>query len=181
MRSRMRLAERTGLSVAELGTLLQQAQAEAPRAQAAQARAPQVKARRAPSLPRQLLRMALQQPSLARGVAMEGLDDASPDARTLLALLALLNRDPNISSPPAILEAFRGAPEERLLSEAMGETWAWEGEFDLAQEFQGALEQLRSSARQKRIDSLLALAKTQALSPEQKQALTRELASGRPS
>jgi DNA primase len=182
MMIRKRLAELTGLSVAELGALLPQA--EAPRGQArqagaTQARSSQNKARRAPSLPRQLLRMALQQPSLARGVAMEGLDDASPDARTLLALLALLNRDPNISTPPAILKSFRGAPEETLLSEAMGETWAWEGEFDLAQEFQGALEQLRSSARQKRIDSLLALAKTQSLSPEQKQALTRELASGR--
>ena len=181
MMIRKRLAELTGLSVAELGTLLPQPQAprEASQARAAQARSPQIKARRAPSLPRQLLRMVLQQPDLARGVAIEGLDDASQDARTLLALLALLNRDPNINTPPAILEAFRGAPEESVLSEAMGETWAWEGEFDLAQEFQGALEQLCSSARQKRIDSLLALAKTQALSPEQKQALTRELASGR--
>jgi len=178
MMIRKRLAELTGLSVAELGTLLPQP--EAPR-QAAQFRAPQVKARRAPSLPRQLLRMVLQQPDLARGVAIEGLDDTSQDARTLLALLALLNRDPNISTPPAVLEAFRGAPEENLISEAIGETWAWEGEFDLAQEFEGALEQLRSSARQKRIDSLLALAKTQALSPEQKQALTRELSSGRSS
>jgi len=182
MMIRKRLAELTGLSVAELGTLLPQPQAprsEASQARAAQARSPQTKARRAPSLPRQLLRMVLQQPSLARGVEIEGLDDSSQDARTLLALLALLNRDPNIGSTPAILEAFRGAPEESLLSDAIGEIWAWEGEFDLAQEFQGALEQLRSSARQKRIDSLLALAKTQALSPEQKQALTRELSSGR--
>lgn len=182
MMIRKRLAELTGLSVAELGSLLPQPdtpRAPASRGGAGQPRSPQIKARRAPSLPRQLLRMALQQPSLARGVEMEGLDDASPDARTLLALLALLNRDPNISSPPAILEAFRGAPEESLLSEAIGETWAWEGEFDLAQEFLGALEQLRSSARQKRIDSLLALAKTQTLSPEQKLALTRELAGGR--
>jgi len=130
-------------------------------------------------LPRQLLRMVLQQPDLARGIQIEGLDDASHDERTLLAVLALLNRDPNINTPPAILEAFRGAPEDAVLSEAIGETWAWDGEFDLAQEFQGALEQLRSSARQKRIDSLLALAKTQTLSPEQKQALTRELATGR--
>ena len=178
MMIRKRLAELTGLSVAELGTLLPQPEVLRP---TSQARTPQIKARRAPSLPRQLLRMVLQQPDLARGLAIEGLDDSSQDARTLLALLALLNRDPNISSPPAVLEAFRGTPEENLLSEAIGETWAWEGEFDLAQEFQGALEQLRSSARQKRIDSLLALAKTQALSPEQKQDLTRELSAGRAS
>lgn len=170
---RKRLAELTGLSTAELDTLLPRAQA-APRAQA-----PHVKPRRAPSLPRQLLRMVLQQPDLARGVAIEGLDDESLDVRTLRALLALLNRDPHITNHPAILEAFRGAPEETVLSEVAGETLAWEGEFDVVQEFQGALEQLRSSARQKRIDGLLALAKTQPLSAEQKQALTRELSAGR--
>ena len=178
MMIRKRLAELTGLSTAELTTLLPNA---APaRAQAAQFK-PVVKARRAPSLPRQLLRMVLQQPSLASGVQIEGVDDSSLDARSLLAVLALLQRAPHINSTPALLEAFRGMPEEAALSEAIGETWAWEGEFDLAQEFQGALEQLCSSARQKRIDGLLTLAKTQALSPEQKQALTRELAAGRAS
>ena len=123
--------------------------------------------------------MVLQQPSLASGALIEGVDDSSLDARILLAVLALLQRAPHINSTPALLEAFRGTPEEATLSEAIGETWAWEGEFDLAQEFQGALEQLCSSARQKRIDGLLALAKTQTLSPEQKQTLTRELAAGR--
>ena len=178
MMIRKRLAELTGLSTAELTTLLPNA---APaRTQATQFK-PAVKARRAPSLPRQLLRMVLQQPSLASGVQIEGVDDSSLDARSLLAVLALLQRAPHINSTPALLEAFRGTPEEAALSEAIGETWAWEGEFDLAQEFQGALERLCSSARQKRIDSLLTLAKTQALSPEQKQALTRELAAGRAS
>ncbi len=176
MMIRKRLAELTGLSTAELTTLLPNA---APaRTQTATFR-PAVKARRAPSLPRQLLRMVLQQPSLASGALIEGVDDSSLDARILLAVLALLQRAPHINSTPALLEAFRGTPEEATLSEAIGETWAWEGEFDLAQEFQGALEQLCSSARQKRIDGLLALAKTQTLSPEQKQTLTRELAAGR--
>ncbi len=171
---RKRLAELTSLSVSELETLL-------PRAIAPRAHAPAAKPRRGPSLPRQLLRMVLQQPDLARGVAIEGLDDESLDVRTLRALLALLNRDPHITNHPAILEAFRGAPEETVLSEVAGETMSWDGDFDVAQEFQGALEQLRSSARQKRIDSLLALAKTQPLSAEQKQTLTRELAAGRAS
>ena len=179
MMLRKRLAELTGLSTAELTTLLPNTASQ--RTQASRFKPHAMKARRAPSLPRQLLRMVLQQPSLACGVQIEGVDDTSLDARTLLAVLALLNRAPHISSTPALLEAFRGTPEEHALSEAIGETWAWEGEFDLAQEFQGALEQLGSSARQKRIDSLLALAKTQTLSLEQKQALTRELAAGRAS
>ena len=178
MMIRKRLAELTGLSTAELTTLLPNAE---PFRRSVQFKPQAVKARRAPSLPRQLLRMVLQQPSLACGVEIEGLDDTSLDARSLLAVLALLNGTPQIRSTPALLEAFRGAPEEQALSEALGETWAWEGEFDLAQEFQGALEQLCSSARQKRIDSLLALAKTQTLSVEQKQALTSELAAGRTS
>ena len=176
MMIRKRLAELTGLSTAELTTLLPNA---APTRAQATAFRPAVKARRAPSLPRQLLRMVLQQPSLASGAQIEGVDDSSLDARSLLAVLALLQRAPHINSTPALLEAFRGTREEAALSEAIGETWAWEGEFDLAQEFQGALEQLCSSARQKRIDGLLALAKTQTLSPEQKQTLTRELAAGR--
>ena len=179
---RKRLAELTGLSTAELITLLPNPLLPRTQgAQSSQTKSQQSKARRAPSLPRQLLRMVLQQPNLARDVRIEGLEDASLDVRTLLAVLALVNRDPNINTTPAILEAFRGAPEESILSEAVGETWNWEGEFDLAQEFQGALEQLRSSARQKRIDSLLLLAKSQSLSSEQKQALTRELAAGRAS
>ncbi len=170
---RKRLAELTGLSTAELESLLPRTQT------ASRAPAAHPKPRRAPSLPRQLLRMVLQQPDLARGVAIEGLEDESLDVRTLRALLALLNRDPHISNHPAILEAFRGAPEEAVLSEVAAETLTWDGDFDVAQEFQGALEQLRSSARQKRIESLLALAKTQPLSAEQKQALTRELSAGR--
>ncbi len=184
MMIRKRLAELTGLSTAELTSLMPNPAVSRPQesqSRPSQNRSPQVKARRAPSLPRQLLRMVLQQPDLARGIQIEGLDDGGSDERMLLAVLALLNRDPHITTPPAILEAFRGAPEEAVLSESIGETWAWDGEFDLAQEFQGALEQLRSSARQKRIDSLLALAKTQTLSPEQKQALTRELSTGRAS
>ena len=176
---RKRLAELTGLSTAELTSLLPHPERQP--AQTSKFKPAAVKARRAPSLPRQLLRMLLQQPNLGIGIELEGLDDSSADARILLTVLAVLNRAPQISSTPALLEAFRGSPEEQALSEAIGETWAWEGEFDLAQEFQGALEQLGSSARQKRINQLLALAKTQALSPEQKQALTRELSAGRPS
>lgn len=176
MMVRKRLAELTGLSTAELTTLLPNTPPT--RAQASSFK-PTVKARRAPSLVRQLLRMVLQQPSLASGVQIEGLEDTSLDARTLMAVLRLLQSAPHITSTPALLEAFRGSPEAAALSEVIGETWAWEGEFDLAQEFQGALAQLCSSARQKRIDGLLALAKTQTLSPEQKQALTRELAAGR--
>ena len=79
----------------------------------------------------------------------------------------MIQQQPQIGTYAAILEALRGAPEEALLAEVAGEALAWDEAFDVAQEFNGAVAQLRAQARQKRIDSLLALAKTQALSPEQ--------------
>ncbi|MBI5751394.1 MAG: DNA primase [Hydrogenophilales bacterium] len=173
MMLRKRLAELTGLSAAELTSLLPQTSAAVP------TRAPKVKSRRAPSLARQLLRMVLLRPDLAREAAMEPLDEENAEVHALRGVLDLIRRQPQIDTHAAILEALRGAPEEALLAEVAGEALAWDEAFDVAQEFNGALEQLRAQARQKRIDSLLALAKTQALSPEQKQALTRELAGGR--
>ncbi len=172
MMLRKRLAELTGLSAAELTSLLPQASAVRPRA-------PKVKPRRAPSLARQLLRMVLLRPDLAREAAMEPLDEENAEAHALRGVLDLIRHQPQIVTHAAILEALRGAPEEALLAEVAGEALAWDEAFDVAQEFNGAVAQLRAQARQKRIDSLLALAKTQALSPEQKLALTRELAGGR--
>ena len=171
---RKRLAELTGLSAAELTSLL-------PQASAAPTRAPKVKARRAPSLSRQLLRMVLLRPDLARAAAMEPLDEQNVEAQALRDVLNLIAQQAHINTHAAILEALRGEPVETLLAEVAGEALAWDEAFDVAQEFNGALAQVRAQARQKRIDHLLGLAKTQALSPEQKQALTLELAGGRAS
>jgi len=172
MMLRKRLAELTGLSAAELTSLL-------PQASSPPTRAPKIKARRAPSLARQLLRMVLLRPDLAREAAMAPLDEENAEAHALRSVLQLIQQQPQIATHAAILEALRGAAEETLLAEVAGEALAWDEAFDVAQEFHGAVAQLSAQARQKRIDSLLALAKTQALSPEQKQALTRELAGGR--
>ena len=144
-------------------------------------RAPKVKARRAPSLSRQLLRMVLLRPDLAREAAMEPLDEQNAEAQALRDVLNLIEQQPQMNTHAAILEALRGAPVETLLAEVAGEALAWDEAFDVPQEFNGALAQVRAQARQKRIDHLLGLAKTQALSPEQKQALTFELAGGRAS
>ena len=174
MMLRKRLAELTGLSAAELTSLL-------PQPSAAPTRAPKVKARRAPSLSRQLLRMVLLRPDLAREAAMEPLDEQNAEAQALRDVLNLIEQQPQVNTHAAILEALRGAPVETLLAEVAGEALAWDEAFDVPQEFNGALAQVRAQARQKRIDHLLGLAKTQALSPEQKQALTLELAGGRAS
>lgn len=168
---RKQLAELSGVSTAELHTL-------APRVAPPALRAAAPKARRAPSLSRTFLRLVLHQPDLARGLAVDTGDADSADGRSLRALLALLEQQPHIHSYAAIVEAFRGAPEAAVLAEIANETWTDDAEFDVAQEFAGALAQLQAAARQKRIDELLDLAKHQPLSAEQKQSLARELAAG---
>ena len=48
----------------------------------------------------------------------------------------------------------------------------------MAEEFAGALEQLKKSGSKRRIESLLALSSVQGLSPEEKQELQRLLLGG---
>jgi DNA primase len=171
---RKRLAELTGLSAPELETL-------APRPVAAPAERPRARARRGPSLGRTLLRIALHRPQLVQALDVSVLPDDGAEIRALRAVVELVNAHPQIESQGALLEAFRGTAEDALLAEVAGETFEWNDDFDAASEFQGALEQLRTQARQKRIERLLELARTQALSAEQKQELARELASPRAS
>lgn len=169
---RKQLAELCGVSAAELNTL-------APLSPPMRPRAVPAKVRRPPSLSRKLLHLILQQPELARQLAYEDWDENSEEDESLRALLALLQAQPHITSYAAIVEAFRGTPQAALLAEIANEAWMGDAEFDVEQEFSGAVAQLHAAARQKRIDRLLALAKTQELSPEQKQALVREFEAGR--
>ncbi len=169
---RKQLAELSGISAAELNTL-------APPSRPAQQRSVPAKARRPPSLSRKLLHLILQQPELAKQLAYEDWDEQSEDDASLRALLALLQAQPHITSYAAIVEAFRGTPQAAVLADIANEAWTGDAEFDVEQEFSGALAQLHAAARQRRIEHLLALAKTQELSPEQKQALVREFEAGR--
>lgn len=169
---RKQLAELSGVSVAELNSLV-------PRAPSAKPQAGPIKPRRQPSLARKLLRMVLQQPELGRTLDYGPGSTNDFDERSLQALLALLREQPHITSYAAIVEAFRGSEEAPVLADIANETWMADADFDVAQEFAGALAQLEAAARQKRIDSLLALARTQPLDAEQKQTLARELAAGR--
>lgn len=132
--------------------------------------------RKPPSLARKLLQLLLVQPELGANFDMSLLGDGSEELKTLSALLGLVagsNSRPTTTA--AVLERFHGTPHGALLSEVSGEILQWHEEFEVAEEFAGALEQLKKSGRQRRIESLLALSRVQGLTLEEKQELQRLL------
>ena len=169
-----RLAELTGLTAGEVDSLVPQVAPQSPSR-------PKARPRKAPSRDRQLLRMLIANPGLGRGVTWEADSGEGNEGRAVAAVLAYIAGNPHVDKGAMLLEAFRGSSESSLLEEAAAEVLEWDEGFDLAQEFAGALAQLREAARKKRIDSLLALDRSQGLTAEQKQLLVRELAANRPS
>jgi DNA primase len=170
-----RLAELSGLTPTQVDTLVPKVQPAGDGR--AKARAP----RKAPSLGRRLLQMLVVRPDLGRRVEWEPTADDSVELRTFASVLAFLAVSPHIANGAALLEAFRGRPEESLLMDISAEVVDWDEGLDLAQEFEGALAQLTEAARQKRIAKLLALDRTQGLTAEQKRLLVQELAGSRAS
>jgi DNA primase len=135
--------------------------------------------RKPPSLARKLLQLLLAQPELGANFDTNLLGDGSEELKTLSALLGLVAASRSQpTTTVAVLEHFRGTPHEALLSEVSGEILQWDEEFEVAEEFAGALEQLKKLGRQRRIESLLALSSVQGLSPEEKQELQRLLQGG---
>ena len=170
-----RLAELAGVSRNELEGLIPVKSTVKPAA----TRARPKPTRRPPSLARKLLQLLLVRPELGVGFDMDLLGDGSEELKTLSALLGLAAGDRSQpTTTVAVLEHFRGTSHEALLSEVSGEILQWDEEFEVAEEFAGALEQLKRSARQLRIESLLALSRIQGLSPEEKQELQRLLQGG---
>jgi len=168
-----RLAELAGVSRNELEGLIPVKSTVKPAATRSRP------SRKPPSLARKLLQLLLFQPELGADFEMSLLGDGSEELKTLSALLGLVT---GVHSQPtttvALLERFRGTSHEALLSEVSGEILQWDEEFEVAEEFAGALDQLREGGRNRRIDELLALSRTQGLSMEEKQELQRLLQGG---
>ncbi len=177
---RKRLAELAGLDPDELAGLLP----SAPREGAKPARGPAGRAappvRKAPSRNRQLLRLLMARPTLGRGVAWDADDAEDGEGRLVGVLLAYLAEHPHVDTGAQLVEAFRESEWSAVLEQALAESLLWDESFDLEREFADALARVREAARRRRIDRLLALDRTQGLTPEQKQLLVRELAAGRP-
>ena len=111
--------------------------------------------RKPPSLARKLLQLLLVQPELGADFDMSLLGKGSEELNTLSALLGLVAASHSQSTTTvAVLERFRGTSHEALLSEVSGEILQWDEEFEVAEEFAGALEQLKRSGRKQRIDEL---------------------------
>lgn len=166
---RKRIAELAGVTQTELDGLYGAQQPASPAKKRVAARP-----RSTPSILRKLIGMLLLKPGLAQGLdpAMAGNGDA--EARAFGALLELLDSNPNISHAQ-IWENFRGSPVEAVLRDADREQGDWDESFDVDKEFEGALEQVRKMARNRRIDELFALSRTQPLTADQNRELQQLL------
>ncbi|MHB0986664.1 MAG: DNA primase [Sulfuricella sp.] len=168
-----KLAELSGISRNELDGLMPVKSAVKPTAAPSR-----VSRKPLQSLVRKLLQSLLFQPSLGVDFDMRLAGGDSDEARTLSALLDFIARHPESRSTSGILEYFRGSRHEALLSAVSGEIMQWSEDFEVMAEFAGALEQLKNSGRQRQIESLLALSRTQGLSVEEKRELQRLLQGG---
>lgn len=168
---RKRLAELAGISQMELEDLYQIQPVRSP------AKAlPRLK-RNPPSLVRQMLQFLLVQPQLAQGVVFEQ-KGREGEELTLAVLLEFLAEHPHLNGAAPLIEHFRGTPHEARIRDAAAEVMQWEDAFgadEVAQEFAGALAQLKWQAKQKEIDALLALSRAQGLTAEQKEQLQQLL------
>ena len=160
-----RLAEASGFAQSEVERLCD-LKSYAPAAPA--------KARRpAPSLTRNLLRIVLHKPALARGLPVDRLPDTAE--RPLLILLHdLVAAHPNVSGYAYLREQIRGRPEaslvERFASELLDHPFD-EGEAEA--EFRAILEKLQEGDQKRAFSELQAKVQklgVTGLTPEEKQA-----------
>ncbi|HEY3326787.1 MAG TPA: DNA primase [Novimethylophilus sp.] len=175
---RQQVAKLAGITQAEIENLLK-LEAPKPRSQAL-AKAP----RSAPTLARKLLQMLMMRPSLALQLETDWLPGGAAERDALVRTIELTQSDPMINSA-ALLQGLHGLVPDRLLSELAGELLGWdeEDDFDIEQEFAGALHQLQGASEQREVATILQLAQErglQALSPEQREILQQFRRSGAP-
>jgi DNA primase len=165
---RKRVAELAEITQVEVESLLKLEAPSAPRK--AQAKIP----RRAPTLSRKLLQLLLIKPDLAAQLDVASLPNGGAEFEALGRIAAIVDANPQINAP-TLLQSLHGVVNQQLLSELSGELLSWEDEeFDVAQEFEGALRQLLGASQQDEVKKILALAQErgpQALTPEQREIL----------
>ncbi|TSA49030.1 MAG: DNA primase [Nitrosomonadales bacterium] len=162
---RKRIAELAGVTLDEMGTLLHLEQPK-PMSARAPGRAP----RKAPTLARKLLHMLLLRPQLAQQLLPQQLPQKAPEDALLRRLLELAHAHPHMQSA-ALLDSLRAEAPEPLMKELSAELMSADEDFDIEQEFAGAMKQLSDAGQHQDMTALLALAQEQglqALTPEQK-------------
>jgi len=132
--------------------------------------------RSAPSLTRNLLRIVLQKPGLARELPVNLLPDTA-ERPALLLLYRLVTANPESSSYASLREQIRGLPEEALFegfaAELLGNPFD-EGEAET--EFRATLEKLQEGDQKRAFDELQTRVQrlgVAGLTPEEKQAYIR--------
>jgi hypothetical protein len=155
--------------VDEMGTLLHLEQPKS-----VTSRAPGRSPRKAPTaLTRKLLLMLLQHPHLAQQLTSQQLPQKTPEDALLSRLLEVAHANPDLRSA-ALLDSLRGEAPEPLMKELSAELMCASEDFDIEQEFAGALKQLAEAGQHKEMTALLAqLQEKSALSltPEEKMLL----------
>jgi len=144
--------------------------------------APAKAKRTAPSLTRNLLRIVLHKPELARALPVDLLPD-TPERPALIRLHQLVSNNPDSSSYASLREQLRGLPEEGAIENAASELLG--RQFDEAEaegEFRDTLEKLQEGGQKRAFAELQTKAQqfgVAGLSAAEKQAYI-QLLSGRP-
>lgn len=147
---RKRVAELAGVTQAEVESLLK---LEVPSRQVkAQAKVP----RREPKLVQGLLQLLLIKPVLALQLDVNKLPRNNAEYEALVKVAALVAEN-HLITPGVILDNLRGVLNPQMLGRLAGEVVSWEGgdDFDVAQEFEGALAQLQVAESKQSMRELL--------------------------
>ncbi len=126
------------------------------------------------SLAARLLACLLHQPELVKTEGLPGAEAVLPDEQALLAVADFVRHHEGTVNLAVILEHFRGQPEEPFIQEALRREFpAIESSptDQLTLLFQEGLARLNRVARTRTIDALLARARAQVLTGEEKQLL----------
>lgn len=165
---RKRFAELAQVAPDELESVMKLPQQKLRRPQAP-ARGP----RKPPTLARRLVKLVLVRPDLAPRLPLAWLEDGGPE----FDLLATVVRTAAQAAAPAtavLLENLRASLSADVLQGLAAEAMEVDDAFEFEQEFEGALQQLRTMAGQREMATILRIAQEQglqALTPEQKSLL----------
>jgi len=160
---RKRCAELAGVSQAELESLMNLAQPAARRKPA-----PARSSRKPPTLVRRLIQMVLLRPHLALQLDASMVPGNGAEDEVFGHLIRLASESPSLATS-ALLQSLRGNVPESLMAEISAEVMEVDDAFEIEDEFEGAMKQLRDSLKQRELAAVLRIAQEQGL-----QALTQE-------
>ncbi len=102
---------------------------------------------------RKLLRLVLFRPAFAAGVQAPWIVGNDEDSRALRTVLEILADQPQLDTP-ALVERGRETEAGGVLAQCAAEIMNWDEAFDAAADFEVAIDQLRASRRQSRLQWL---------------------------